>query len=188
MQPIPPPEVLDPNRVMRSNKVDASTDDKEINDLLADALQQTCRYAQQLWRDLDAVRAYLLDSLPPDPRAPGLHPTASASPTGPDDQPGWDKWITAYASITSVLCGPQGDSGFGLGEAREAARRRRTAPVLQVYGEHLEPRAAAEQTPAPVSSRVHALRADRTRVARAAAAAIVVLLAARGLRPHRRGM
>lgn len=99
-------------------------------------LHATCSYAQQLWRDLDAMRGYLLTSLPPHPRAPGLRPTASASPTGPGDGDGWDNWITAYAAVTSVLCGPHGDSGYGLGEARREAALRRTAPVLVVAAHH----------------------------------------------------
>lgn len=82
------------------------------------------------------MRGYLLNSLPPDPRAPGPHPTASASPTGPDDDTGWDNWIAAYATVTSVLCGPNGDSGYGLGEGRREANLRRTAPVLRIHADH----------------------------------------------------
>jgi hypothetical protein len=37
--------------------------------------------------------------------------------------------MATYAAVTSVLCGPHGDSGFGDDEARREARARRVAPV-----------------------------------------------------------
>lgn len=136
MQPIPTPQVLDPDRVLTNDRGDVTVDHEARAALLDEALQATCSYAQQLWHDLDAMRAYLLTSLPPDPRAPGPHPTASASPTGPDDADGWENWITAYAAVTSVLCGPHGDSGYGLGEARREAELRQTAPGLAPPAHH----------------------------------------------------
>jgi hypothetical protein len=133
IQPIEMPEVLDPDRLLSPERGDMSAEEhRDRARLLEQALHESCDYGKQVWNDLAALRRYLVDSLPPDPRAPGPKPTHSASPTGPDDEEGWDKWITAYAAITSVLAGPHGDSGFGLGEARQAAQLRRTAPVLSV--------------------------------------------------------
>lgn len=130
MQPIPQPELLDPDRPLRPHGTKMTEGDPSESDLLKSALKDTCDYAQQLWNDLDGVRAYLHDSLPPDPRGPGPHPTASASPTGPDDGTGWSKWITAYATVTSVLAGPHGDSGYGFGESTSRGRTppQRTRP------------------------------------------------------------
>ncbi len=187
MQPIPTPQVLDPDRVLANDRGDLTVDHEARANLLDEAIHDTCAYAQQLWHDIDAIRAYLLTSLPPDPRAPGTDPTASASPTGPDDTDGWDNWIAAYASVTSVLCGPHGDSGYGLGEARREATLRRTAPILRIEAEHPElhkmkpPPSAPEtknqpltQPPAPSGSRA----------ARSVATAVLILLALRGLRPR----
>jgi hypothetical protein len=104
--------------------------------LLGKALDESCAYAQQLWDQVDALRSYLLDSLPPDPRKPGPHNVTAAHPTGPDDDEGWLNWINAFATTTSVLCGAHGDSGFGLSRAREEAQLRQTAPELQMHAEH----------------------------------------------------
>lgn len=95
MQPIPTPQILDPDRQLANDRGSLSTaEDHEARaELLDKALHETCAYAQQLWHQLDADRQYLMGSLPPDPRSPGPHPRASASPTGPDDQQGWDNWI-----------------------------------------------------------------------------------------------
>jgi len=204
MHPIPTPQVLDPDRMLANDRGGFGTadDDKSRADLLDKALEDTCAYAQQLWQNLDAVRQYLFDSLPSDPRSPGPRPSASASPTGPDDEKGWDNWIAAYASITSVLCGPQGDSGFGLREARGAAQDRRTAPNLTLYARHPELAHDGEAaTPSPTDARTEpvsgpASRPSRdptptTRTAglgaiRTAATALLVALALRGLRPRRR--
>jgi hypothetical protein len=146
MQPIPRPEVLDPGRVNADEREDMSLDDhRNRASLLAEALQQTSEYATTLWDHLDAVRAYLYDSLPSDPRRPGPDPRASAAPTGPDDQRGWEDWIATYSAVTSVLAGPHGDSGFGLSEAEQAARIRRDAPNLRLLAEHPTTRALAGQ-------------------------------------------
>jgi len=189
MQPIPTPQVLDPDRPLDNDRGDLIADHQARAQLLDDALHQTCSYAQQLWHDLDAMRGYLLNSLPPDPRSPGAHPTASASPTGPDDDTGWDNWIAAYATITSVLCGPHGDSGYGLSEGHREATLRRTAPVLRIHADHaglgtpdhqdLAHAATTLESPAlpPVA---------RSRTGRTTALAVLILLALRGLRPRRR--
>lgn len=189
MQPIPTPQVLDPNRILDNDRGDFTADHEARAQLFKEALHETCAYAQQLWHDLDAMRGYLLNSLPPDPRSPGPHPTASASPTGPHDETGWDNWITAYAAVTSVLCGPHGDSGYGLGEGRREATLRRTAPVPRIHAEHPglgtpdRPAAAhAAATQEPPAQRAPA----RSRTGRTATMAVLILLALRGLRPRRR--
>jgi hypothetical protein len=148
MHPIPKPQVLDPDRPLRHRGTEFTEDDRPEAELLAKALHEACEYADQLWDDLNAMRQYLLDSLPPDPRAPGPHTTASASPTGPNDEQGWQNWINAFAAIASVLCGPHGDSGFGLSRAREEAQIRRTAPVLNIRAAHPDLDSAARTEPA----------------------------------------
>jgi hypothetical protein len=188
MQPIPVPQVLDPDRILDSNRGSSTADQEDRAQLLDEALHETSSYAQQLWHDLDAMRGYLLNSLPPDPRSPSPHPTASASPTGPDDDTGWDNWINAYAAVTSVLCGPHGDSGYGLGEGRREANLRRTAPVLRIQAEHPD----ARDVPAHDGAEGNELAATksqdygRRRTTRAVATTVLVLLALRGLRPRRR--
>src|SRR5881409_2006109 len=103
MQPIPQPELLDPDRVLSTDR-DAMTSEDHRNraHLLDTALHDTCGYAQQLWANLHRLRGYLLDSLPPDPRAPGPHTRTGASPTGPDDEQGWQNWVEAYATATTA--------------------------------------------------------------------------------------
>lgn len=132
MQPIPLPQLLDPDRLLLDDRNDLSAEEHAGRATQLDrALHDTCSYAQQLWHELDAVRGYLLDSLPPDRRtadadAPG---PSSAAPTGPDDEQGWQNWITAYSRATSALAGPHGDSGFGSEEAQREARDRRLEPA-----------------------------------------------------------
>lgn len=129
MHPIPEPELLDPNRMLTDDRDDMSlVEHRTRAKLLAQALEDSCRYAQQLWHELDAARGYLLRSLPDDPQRPDASRTATA-PTGPDDEQGWADWIATFAAVTSVLCGPHGDSGFGADQARSEAHARRNAPV-----------------------------------------------------------
>jgi hypothetical protein len=171
MHPIPTPHVLDPDHYLDDNRT--AGDESRVERLEA-ALAETCAYGRQLWQNLDAVRGYLMASLPSDPRRPGPHPTFSAAPTGPDDEEGWAAWIATYAAATSVLCGPQGDSGLGASEARDAARARREAPnvkVLARFGTRPD-----EQPPERRSERPG-------RLLRAAGLAALALLAVRGLRP-----
>ncbi|HEV7206042.1 MAG TPA: hypothetical protein VGN18_15660 [Jatrophihabitans sp.] len=185
MQPIPTPEVLDPNRVLDNDRGDFTTDHEARAALLEDALHKSCDYAQQLWDTANAMRAYLMNSLPPDPRTPGPHPTTGASPTGPDDSEGWDRWTDAFAAVTSILCGPHGDSGYGLGEARHAAQLRRTAPNLNLAA-HLsqtrEPDAAHRPAPSGDQVRRRADSSASPRPLRLLAAGVVGVLALRGLR------
>ena len=138
MQEIPKPELLDPDRVDRDDREDMTTEDhRSQKQLLAKALGESCSYADQLWEQLNQVRAYLLDSLPPDPDCPVRRRLRRASPTGPDDEQGWQRWMATFADTTSVLCGAHGDSGFGLSTAKEEAQVRRTAPVLTL--QHASP-------------------------------------------------
>ena len=89
MDPIPAPELLDPERVLFADRDEMTLlEHRTRSQQLDDALHASCAYAAQLWQHLDAARHYLYDSLPPDPRAPGTTPHACASPTGPDDEPG----------------------------------------------------------------------------------------------------
>ncbi|MFN2562905.1 MAG: hypothetical protein ABR571_16640 [Jatrophihabitans sp.] len=184
MQPIPKPHLLDPDRMLVNDRGEFAVDHETRANALDKALKESCAYAEQLWEDLDGIRAYLLNSLPPDPRAPGLHPTASASPTGPDDEQGWENWINAYATVTSVLAGPHGDSGFGLGEARRAARDRRTAPILTLAADHPEFASAPPQPDRPPRPESEPAKPTSS-VAKVAGVAVAALLVLRGLRPRR---
>lgn len=185
MQEIPKPELLDPDRVDRDDREEMSgADHRSQAQLLAKALGDSCAYADQLWEQLDEVRAYLLASLPPDPRTPGSKGTASASPTGPDDEDGWQRWITTFASTTSVLCGSHGDSGFGLSRAKEEAHLRRSAPVLALQHKYPPPASAAA---APAESTTVGAEATEQKnskwaAAKLAGAIITAALAIRGLR------
>src|SRR3954462_9125240 len=112
-RPIPEPELLDPGRMLVDDRDGFTVDDhRDRANLLAAALEDSCRYAQALWQQLDDVRGDLIRCLPGDPPRPHARRHATA-PTGPDDEAGWDDWIATYAAVTSVLCGPHGDSGFG---------------------------------------------------------------------------
>src|SRR4051812_40369218 len=132
-RPIPEPELLDPGRMLVDDRDGFTVDDhRNRANLLAEALADSCRYAQALWQQLDEVRAYLVRSLPDDPQRPDARRHATA-PTGADDDVGWDDWMATYAAVTSRLCGPHGDAGFGADEARGAAYARRVAPVPVVF-------------------------------------------------------
>jgi hypothetical protein len=185
MEPIRMPEALDPGRVLTDDREEMTAEEHRGRaQELAKALQESCAYGQQLWHDLDKLRTYLMESLPDDPRQPG--PTrASASPTGPDDEPGWDAWIGAFATVTSALAGPHGDSGYGLSEARHAAQQRRSAPILHVYAEHPEVAAheAGDQPPPRVP--ITPPKDGRARAVRIAATVALITLAIRGALPRR---
>lgn len=192
MQPIPEPHLLDPDRLLQNQRGDfpqINDDHRTRADLLDKALHETCGYGRQLWENLDAVRQYLWDSLPADPRSPGPHPSLAAHPTGPADEDGWRNWIAAYASVTSVLCGPQGDSGFGINEAEHAARLRRTAPNVKVLATHPDVVAPADPppsaAPARTAARDNTTAAPGSSMMRVLGVAVLVLLAIRGLRPGR---
>jgi hypothetical protein len=161
MQPIPMPSIIEADRPNLTAAESLVADDpgQRLN-LVYGALRESCDYAQLLWHDLDGVRQYLLDSLPPDPRAPGAN-RVGASPTGPDDEDGWTRWMAVYAEATSALVGPQGDSGFGAGEARRVAEVRRSAPVAKLNAGHPglvgHPNASEERPKARKTSLLHAV-------------------------------
>lgn len=204
---VPMPTVLDPDRMHSDDRDDMTVlEHRSRAQQLDDALHETCEYAQQLWRTLQAARQYLMDSIPSDPST-GEFNRASAAPTGIDDQEGWRHWIDVYATVTSALAGPHGDSGLGRNEASEAARRRRARPVLLPSQElaHLPARegegqriaeafvrANAERLgdPPPVpdggpqeqEQRETTKRQRRLTAVRVAAEVAVCLLALRGLR------
>jgi hypothetical protein len=130
------PELLDPDRITSDDRDNMTMiEHRNRAQQLDEALHVSCEYAVELWKHLDAVRSYLYTSLPSDPRAPGSKPRASAAPTGPDDEEGWQNWIATYSAVTSILAGPHGDSGLGLSEANHAAQLRRTAPNLKLLAD-----------------------------------------------------
>ena len=135
--PIPLPSVLEPDRGHLLGGLNADEDAEQKLADLHQALTEACDYGRAVWLGLDSMRSYLLHSLPPEPYGPGLHRTC-ASPAGPDDEDGWQSWMSAYAEAHSVLAGPQGDSGFGVSEARREAQNRRSAPAVRVLAEHPE--------------------------------------------------
>jgi hypothetical protein len=184
MHPIPPPELLDADRMTSNNRdVMPRHEHRSRAEELDVALHQSCAYATELWRHLDAMRQYLFDSLPSDPRAPGTNPHTAARPTGPDDEDGWARWIDTYATATSILAGPHGDSGFGLSEAREAARLRREAPNLTVLDTLARSHAATPKHAEPPAATTSAADADsRTNRIRFVGLSVLVALALRGLR------
>jgi len=132
--PFPLPQVLQPERPHLVGSQQTADRDGRIS-LLQEALDSACQYGKTLWQQVESLRAYLLASLPPDPRVPGPHQSA-ASPTGPDDEQGWQRWMAAYAAATSALAGPQGDSGFGARQARQEADLRRNAPNIRLLANH----------------------------------------------------
>lgn len=194
MTEIPKPEVLDADRVDRDDREDLSPEDRRSQaQLLAKALAASCDYADALWEQLDVLRGYLLESLPPDPHRAGPHRTAGAAPTGPDDEQGWQRWITAYATTTSTLCGPQGDSGYGLSRARQEAQQRRTSPELLLHHRRPDlgaPGGAGDEPPAaPGGAAAQRSGAGRSGAQRSALVAGVALgFALRGLLGRRRGL
>lgn len=132
--PVPLPNILDASRPDLAGVAKQGDPDKQIA-ALREALEHACDYGRRLWQDVAALRGYLLRSLPSDPRAPGPH-TAAASPRGPDDDKGWEDWVAAYSEASSVLAGPDGDSGFGLKEARQEADVRRASPNMRLLSAH----------------------------------------------------
>lgn len=188
MQPIPQPHLLDPDRITSDDREDMTSEEHRTRAQQLDkALHQSCEYAQQLWQHLAAARAYLLDSLPSDPRSPGTDPHLGASPTGPDDDEGWQRWTDAYSAVTSILAGPHGDSGFGLDEARHAAKSRREAPNLKVL-QRIQRGQSEQPQPAPAGAAAAASNsgaASRTDPLRLAGLGVLVALAVRGVLPRR---
>ena len=124
MYDIPQPEVLDPERVGTTrDTMGSSRAQHERAELMMDELRESCAYGRALWDQLNAVRHYLVDSLP-RPAQSGA-PLGGAHPTDHDDVAGWQAWFDTYAAVVSILEGPHGDSGFGRDEARQIAKSRR---------------------------------------------------------------
>jgi hypothetical protein len=129
MYEIPQPEVLDPERFGGNRDSRSFAEHRDLAARLTTELRETCAYARTLWQELDAVRHYLVDSLP---RPAGSGRTlGGAAPTGPHDDNGWRAWVGVYASVVSILEGPRGDSGFGADEARQIMRARLDFPSDQ---------------------------------------------------------
>lgn len=108
MQAIPKPQALDADAML----FQVPQGDEER---FAETLRGTCAYAEQLWRQLQAVREYLLRSTQ----------EGRARPAGPQDEPGWREWRDIYAAVTGVLAGPRHDAGFAASEAELESRYRR---------------------------------------------------------------
>jgi len=175
--PIPRPQVLDPDRLLRDDREHQfSQDHRPPATVLDDALHESCAYAEQLWNELNHVRQYLLDALPLDPHVSDSPTRCGAAPTGPDDELGWQHWMSAFSAVTSVLCGPHGDSGFGMSRAREEAQRRRAIVTTDAETGYL-PGGGQRST---------ASTGARQRIARSAGLAVLATLALRGLLPRRR--
>lgn len=189
VQPIPRPSILDPDRINSDDREDMTLlEHRDRAQQLDKALHESCAYAEMLWEHLDVARRYLYESLPTDPRKPGDDPHLGASPTGPDDEQGWAQWMDIYAHVTSALAGPHGDSGFGLGEARRAARDRREAANLLVTAPLAARRPETPSQPDVVPPRPvpdTPGSASWLRIARGAGLGALVVLAGRGLLPRR---
>jgi hypothetical protein len=187
LQPIETPELLDPDRIVDPNRGNMTIDHESAAKELREALEATAEYGQQLWHHLVAVRQYLMESLPPDPRAAGPHTQLSAHPSGPDDTEGWQRWADIYASVVAVLAGPHGDHGYGHGEAREAVRIRTQAPNARLAARLHDTLGPGTSGP-PATEGEPAERTtgnlDSAGVLRGLALAALGLLAVRGLRPR----
>jgi hypothetical protein len=187
MHPARKPEVIDPDRIKSDDREEMTSDEHRSRaNELNEALHASCDYANALWEHLDAVRHYLVESLPSDPRAPGPYPRASAAPTGPDDEAGWERWVATYAAATSILAGPHGDSGFGLNEAKHAAKSRREAPVLKLLAEtgiatRSEPLPGTEQPTPPPPGKAASANKAALKPIRSIALGVLSALALRGL-------
>lgn len=183
LTPIPRPDVLDPSRVSLAGKRDRASGSADEVTILQGALDDACSYGHALWDEVDALRRYLSDSLPPASRTPGVH-AVGASPTGPDDSEGWQKWTAAFASATSALAGPHGDSGFGRSEAEQAAQKRRSAPDLQVLARLTDARRSAIEDRGSEHASRPAWKMSWTRVAAVAAGTLAArTLVLRALHP-----
>lgn len=132
--PVPIPSVLDASGPHLAGAAEQADAEKQLA-VVREAMEAACDYGRQLWRDVDALRSYLLRSLPSDPSAPGPH-TGATSPRGPDDDTGWQDWVGAYGEASSVLAGPDGDSGFGLKQAQHEAEVRRASPSMRLLWAH----------------------------------------------------
>ena len=126
MQPVPMPQILDPDRLPMPERDDMTVDEhRDRAAAVRRELHRTCEYGQALWHTLEAVRQYLVDSLPSEPDADGVVAKPATSPTGKHDDDGWTVWEQVYGAVTSSLAGVTGDAGYGAEEARVIAQHRR---------------------------------------------------------------
>jgi hypothetical protein len=179
---IPLPRVLDPDRLGAE-----ITEGDDGCDRLEEALRESRGYARQLWQGLDASRRYLVRRLP----EPGLlDGRIAASPAGLDDDEGWQRWMAAFAQISSLLAGPNGDQGVGRRRAADEATARRTAPVLHLAAAHpqtmaeLAARQAGAASPPAGREAQHAVERPRWWMA---VLTVVVVAGLRGSRGRRSG-
>jgi hypothetical protein len=93
-----------------------------------------------------------------------------------------------YASVTSVMAGPHGDSGYGFGEAREAARIRSEAPNARLAARLHDGRTGApsgQSAPAADDAKRPVEESISTGLLlRGLGLAALSVLALRGLRPR----
>jgi hypothetical protein len=197
MQPIPQPDVFDLERAMSDEREEMSIDEHRARAAeMAKALKAMSEYGTMLWEHLDLARHYLYESLPSDPRDPGPGPHVSASPTGPDDDQGWTRWVSTYSLVTSALAGPHGDSGFGASEAKRESEVRRNAPNLAVMAELRQAQRedeSADEPPArpvsvdrPAQAVPPAAQSQRSRTIKSVGLGVLTTLAIRGLLAGRR--
>ena len=120
-----------------------------------------------------------------------MHAPLGAHPTGPEDDGGWNEWMATFAAVSSVMCGPHGDSGYGLKEAEQAATIRRDAPTVLLRRHHPELQqhggSSDPQTPSrgvstgPGIADPGSRNADRRSTSKTVGIALLVVLAVRGL-------
>lgn len=122
MTEIPMPLVLRP-AVLRVVDADQDRTDDEVHlARLADALKKACSYGEQLWRELQATREYLLEQV-----ARGN--IGDSGPILDDHGPllvnelQWLTWTGQYAAVCNALRGPDDDDGFGRREALREAKQ-----------------------------------------------------------------
>lgn len=110
MEEIPRPGLLEPenpDRVLTSRERDVDAWGR-----VSEPERELGLYGNQLWEVLRSVREYLYELAGERGKPSPLH-----------DGYDWEQWATTWARVTSSLAGPAGDSGHGVGEAREIAQR-----------------------------------------------------------------
>lgn len=110
------PDVLDSERPALLGGEEATPESlQDRAQRVENALHRACGYGQVLWRELDTLRRYLFEDV-----AQGRRGEGTASLLRSTDQ--WSTWAERFASASSVLSGPAGDSGAGETAARLQAR------------------------------------------------------------------
>jgi hypothetical protein len=113
MQSIPRPGLLErenPEQVLTSRERDVDAWGR-----IAEPMREIAQYANQLWEVVQGVREYLYELA-----------GEGGKPSPLRDASDWEDWAETWARVTSALAGPAGDSGYGVGEAREIAQRHGT--------------------------------------------------------------